>query len=67
MGILKDIHLTSKDLSNVLDSDSWVPKTFMYVIWLIVVFIYLIFIKFILINSFNFIRKVIINGKSKTK
>jgi hypothetical protein len=62
MGIFKDIHNTSWDLATALDNDSMVPKYFMYVVWLIVMFIYLVIIKFILINTFNIIRKVFTHG-----
>jgi len=62
MGIFKDIHDTSWDLANTLDSDTIVPKYFMYIIWLIVMFVYLVIIKFIIINTFNNIRRVIKNG-----
>jgi hypothetical protein len=66
MGILKDVHLASKDLSQEF-SDSWLPKGILYVIWIIVFFIYFVIIKFIIINSFNFIYKLFKRGKYESR
>jgi hypothetical protein len=63
VGIFKDIHLTSRDLTNALDEDSWFPKPVMYIIWTIVMFIYLVIIKFIIINTFTFIRKLFVKNE----
>jgi len=62
MKVFKDIHLTSKDLAIIFNKEWGIPKFIMYSIWWLTLFIYLIIIKFILINSFNYLKQLFKGG-----